>query len=117
MKAFYFAGRKDQTKVVEETDDGILQQISTIEEHISLIREPGGSYLGHVSPSSSNAESFPNAILDFCYEKTIDLPNLDWVGCDGCPTNTGKHNGIIRRMEKVLERSQRIQRGHVILEN
>ena len=90
--------------VVEETDDGILRQISTIEEHISLIREPGGSYLGHVSPSSSDAESFSNAILDFCYEKTIDLSNLDCVGCDGCPTNPAKHNGIIRRMEKELER-------------
>ena len=67
MKAIYFDGRKDQTKVVEEADDGILWQMSTIEDQITLIQKPGGSYLGHVSPLSSDAESFLNAILDFCY--------------------------------------------------
>ena len=38
---------------------------TVIEEHISLIQEPGSVYIGHTTPSSGSAKSITDSILNF----------------------------------------------------
>ncbi|GBO24241.1 hypothetical protein AVEN_212735-1, partial [Araneus ventricosus] len=40
----YFDGRKDRTLSMEDNRSKVI-----IEEHISLVKEPGSEYIGHVS--------------------------------------------------------------------
>lgn len=47
VKRLYFDGRKDRTKTYQDKRVKIV-----VEEHISLVNEPGSGYLGHVSPPS-----------------------------------------------------------------
>ncbi|MDW3615058.1 MAG: hypothetical protein QN773_11365 [Nitrososphaeraceae archaeon] len=37
----------------------------TAEEAISLIEEPGSTYIGHITPASGTAENVQNEILTF----------------------------------------------------
>lgn len=45
----YFDGRKDKT-LKQDLLNGKYYRYTTTEEHISLIREPGSIYIGHVTP-------------------------------------------------------------------
>ena len=38
------------------------------------------------------------------FSRKRDIFGLECIGCDGCPTNTGKHEGIIRLLELKLNR-------------
>lgn len=71
----------------------------TKEEHYSLIQEPGSTYIGHVSPSSSSSTDITRSIKSHLSELGIPLEKLEVIGCDGTVTNTGWKNGIIRQLE------------------
>ncbi|GBM38120.1 hypothetical protein AVEN_40990-1, partial [Araneus ventricosus] len=45
----YFDGRKDRTLSMEDNRRKVI-----IEEHISLVKEPGSKYIGHVSVNFGN---------------------------------------------------------------
>ncbi|GBN06735.1 hypothetical protein AVEN_214987-1, partial [Araneus ventricosus] len=68
----YFDGRKDRALSMEDNRRKVI-----IEEHISLVRESGSEYIGHV---------------------------CNKVGCDGTSVNTGVKGGIICNMELILNR-------------
>ena len=70
---------KDAPKSVHKT---------VIEEHYTLIHEPGSNYLGHVNPKSGLATDICDALTKFLDNKTCDLVA---VRCDGTVTNTGKY--------------------------
>lgn len=104
LQALYFDGRKDKTLAIERTENGMIHKKTQIEEHTSLIQEPGSLYLGHVSSQTSGAAHVSEAIYNYLVDKKIDLQTLSCAGCDGCPANTGKHGGIIRLLEEKLQR-------------
>lgn len=62
--ALYFDGRKDKTfKIIKK--DGKCYRTTTVEEHISLIQEPGSIYMGYVIPEVGTAKGIQTAITEF----------------------------------------------------
>ena len=90
-KSIYFDGKKDSTLQCS----GVLQE----EEHITLLEEPYSKYLGHTTPTNSKANSIFQSIVDYTFENKISLTNLLAIGCDGTGVNTGRQNGVIRKLE------------------
>ncbi|GBM69364.1 hypothetical protein AVEN_272182-1 [Araneus ventricosus] len=56
----YFDGRKDRTLSIEDNRRKVI-----IEEHISLVKEPGSEYIGHVSVNFGRAKIIGNNIYRF----------------------------------------------------
>ena len=80
IKPFYFDGRKDETKVMCEKSKGKIRQTIKREERTSLIQEPGSTYLGHVSSSSSDAKTISHDILQFLLANKLIPPiYIVWV--------------------------------------
>ena len=104
LQALYFDGRIDKTLYIETSEDGKKHRRVRQEDHLSLIQEPGSKYIGHIKPLSGKAVDIANSILEYMTEKNISLSELVCVGCDGCPTNIGKNNGVISILEKKLGR-------------
>lgn len=104
LKALYFDGRIDETLYIEKTEDGKMYRRKRQEDHLSLIQEPGSKYIGHVIPPSGKALDICNAIWEYTSQNEISLSELVCLGCDGCPTNTGKNGGVIRKLEEKLGR-------------
>ena len=84
IQAVYFDGKKDTTLIVPK-DAPKSARKSSIEDHYTLIEEPGANYLGHIKPSSGRANDIVNSIIKFLDEKYCDLVA---IGCDGTATNT-----------------------------
>ncbi|KAE8741252.1 hypothetical protein FOCC_FOCC013239 [Frankliniella occidentalis] len=82
-----FDGKTDSTRVNEKKGH-TYHQVTTAEELISLVEEPGGEHLGHHT-SGKSAQSSSASILEV-------------VGCDGTVTNTGHIGGIVMLLEKEL---------------
>ena len=79
---------------METTRDEKKRHKTQREEHSSLIQEPGISYIGHSYLFVSDAKPIANDISRFSLKKEIDFSKIDCIYCDGCPTNTGKHECI-----------------------
>ncbi|GBO31165.1 hypothetical protein AVEN_86885-1 [Araneus ventricosus] len=71
---------------------------------LSLIQEPGSTYIGQVSPSSSSSNDITQSIISRLSELSISLEKLEVVGSDGTVTNTGWKNGVIHRLENHIGR-------------
>lgn len=103
IAALYFDGRKDQTLIISEKD-GKHYKRRVLEEHISLIKEPDSKFLGYVTPASGTAKCIEEEIFNFFVNADISVNFLIAIGCDGTNVNVGKHGGIIRMLEKRLDR-------------
>lgn len=101
FEGLYFDGKKDKTLVLSEDRS---KRMIIKEEHVSLLREPGSAYIGHISPKNAKAPTIVESISEFFVSKgDFDfLANLKVVGCDGTNTNTGSNAGIIALMEKKI---------------
>ena len=55
LNAIYFDGRKDKTLTIKKKD-GRSHRKTLVEEHISLVQEPGSEFLGYTMPSSESAK-------------------------------------------------------------
>lgn len=95
----YFDGRKDRTMYMETTEDGIHRKKFKKEEHISVIGEPLGKYLGHLAIGRGLAVNISSDIID-----SFGSLNFSAMGCDGTVLNTGHEGGIIRLVEEELQR-------------
>lgn len=102
-KGIYFDGRKDNTLFQDKIGSKMYRRVKK-EEHISVIREPGGQYIGHVSPESSTGQGIAESILKYLDTNDFDLDELEAIGCDGTSTNTGWKNGVIRNIEVKIQR-------------
>lgn len=95
----YFDGRKDKTLFMEKGVSGIYRQKFKKEEHISVVAEPGGNYIGHVSLKKGDAASIANEISN---SVTNDFSA---VGCDVTVVNTGSDGGAIQFLERIFGKS------------
>lgn len=103
MKAFAFDSKKDRTLTQTRTEDGKLQPRIILETHITVLRQPSSVFLGYAKTMESSLGSdIANILLQFFREKIISIANMTAVCCDGEPKNTGKHNGVLRCLEKHL---------------
>lgn len=104
IPALYFDGRKDKTmKIVMK--GGKKYRLTSVEEHISIIKEPGSVYVGYAVPSHGTAKGLELAIFQTVTgQLKMSLEDTLAIGCDGTVTNTGKYGGVIRLLEKRLHR-------------
>ena len=88
IKGLYFDGRNDISRLRNGTNKK--------EEYITLLSEPGNKYIRHISPHKSTSIEIYSSII-----KKLDgkLKELLIVGTDGACVNTGKYNGVIRKLE------------------
>ncbi|CAH0552762.1 unnamed protein product [Brassicogethes aeneus] len=104
LVGLYFDGRKDKTLVQEKIGNRFHQK-TIVEEHISLVQEPGSSYLCHITPNSGSARDIAQSILNHLDQSNVSTEELVAVGCDGTVVNTGHKGGIIKILERKLHRS------------
>ena len=97
----YFDGRKDKTLIIKETGNK-RSRLEIVEEHITVLTEPGSKYLGHFPLSNGSASNIANGLYNFCLQKNIDISKIDLIGCDGTNTNVGWKAGAIRKFEEKL---------------
>lgn len=95
----YFDGRKDKT-LVNTKEESKYYRRTKVEEHLSLIQEPGSGYLAHVTPADGSAKSITSSITQFLSHNNISTDKLVAVGCDGTNVNTGRNGGVIRFLEE-----------------
>ena len=87
--------RRGGSKVVTTTGT-VVKQV----EHYTVLREPGGEYLTHVTPSSGKGVDIAAEMVSVVREsggKCIVL------GCDGTSVNTGIHTGSLREIQLELK--------------
>ena len=114
IRSIYFDGKKSDTLVKEcvslvktNNSPATLSRISQSrtatrkEEHYVILVQPGDRYLTHTSPNSSTAVSIADSILQVLKNYANDLVA---IGADATPTNTGANGGIIRLIEKYLNK-------------
>lgn len=94
IRVIGFDGKIDKT-----LSDGRMQA----EEHYVVLSFPGTNYVDHVSPQSGSANHVAAELITVCND-TGSVTSLEGVICDGAVVNTGKHNGIIRKLELELRR-------------
>lgn len=93
-----FDGKKDST-LVKISD--CKRTVS--EEHYTIVSFPNSAYVDHVVPKSGKAQDVSKEILSVITE-TESTDSLQAVVCDGTNNNTGRNNGIIRKLEEALKR-------------
>jgi len=68
-----------------------------------LVSFPSRSYIEHVVPGSEKADDIARKILSVIGGSKSE-PTLRALVCDGTAVNTGKYNGVIRKIELHLGR-------------
>lgn len=99
LRGLYFDGRKDKTLAFIDN-----RKRTIVEEHITLLEEPGSNYIGHLSPISGTALNILDSLTEFLDSSSISFENLEVVGCDGTNTNVGTKGGIISLLERKIKR-------------
>ena len=73
-----------------------------LEEHYTLVGEPGTYYLTHLSPENGTGRTIAEV---FMLIKDTELgEKINIVGTDGAASMTGKFNGFIRYLEELLSK-------------
>ncbi|GBL79463.1 hypothetical protein AVEN_92625-1 [Araneus ventricosus] len=98
-----FDGRKNNATSQEEIGAKIYRRIRK-EEPISLIREPGGQYVGHVTSASETGSDIAKCILKYLKDNDVDINERETIGCDGTATNMGWKNVAIRNIKVKIQR-------------
>jgi hypothetical protein len=102
IEGLYFDGRKDKTMNVVHDMDNKYHRNTSVEEHISIIAEPGSKYFSHATPSSGSSKSITEAILSSLELNDVSANNVKAIGCDGTAVNTGHNGGVIRQLEESV---------------
>ena len=63
VNGLYLDGRKDATQVLLQGSNGKLYQLVQLEEHYTLVREPGTYYLTHLSPENGTGRAIAEDFL------------------------------------------------------
>lgn len=102
FRGFFFDGRKDMTlKTVIKGKTRRIQRLK--EEHVSLVAEPGGRYIGHVSPAKGSCNAVTNEMMQFLDNEEIPQDFLA-LGSDGTNLMTGWKGGVMQAIEKRVKR-------------
>ena len=97
---FWFDGKKDDTLCVETDSEGKKKNVVKKEEHVSVISEPGGQYVTHLTPPGGKGVEIAKDLT--CFLQKFDLlESWDVIGADSTAVNTGKKTGVIATVEKI----------------
>lgn len=87
-KGIDFNGRRDNTIVQEKIGAKMYRRVRK-EEHITVTREPGGQYIGHVTPANGTGSEIARCILNYLQNNDFDINELEAIDCDDTATNRG----------------------------
>ena len=74
-----------------------------LEEHYTLVGEPGTYYLTHLSPENGTGRTIAEEV--FMSIKNTELgEKIKIVGTDGAASMTGKYNGFFRNLVELLNK-------------
>ena len=73
IEGLYFDGRKDKTMHIVRCVDKKYHRKKVVEEHVSIISEPGSLYSSQVVPYEGTSNAITQAILDYLEEKNVDI--------------------------------------------
>ena len=94
MSGLYFDGKKDNTIQSDGT--------KKLEEHITVINEPGSHFITHTIPENASGESVAASIIESLGSE--EMANIKVIGSDGTSCNNGTNKGVITRLESYLNR-------------
>lgn len=100
IQGIYFDGRHDET--IESRNGKI---VTRKEDHISFVQQPESLYIGHKTVPNGTAHAIVTAMLQLMKEKSIQIDDINIIGCDGTPVNTGCDGGAIRLFEKHWQKA------------
>ena len=66
----YFDGRKDKT-ITQEMVDGTSHRRVIVEEHVSLVLEPGSNYIGHIHLTVDIRKAYRQLLSLICRKTTL----------------------------------------------
>lgn len=75
----------------------------TIKEHFANVTFPGDRYIDHTVPEYSKSVDVTREIMSVIVE-TNSVKTVEDVICDGTNNNTGRTNGIIKKLKENLGR-------------
>lgn len=97
FKCISFDGKKEKT--LKE-----IRMAPVLEEHVTIIKEPGSEFIGYVTPTGGTGREIQQAIVDFLEREKYNMEHLVAISSDGTVVNTGYQNGAIPFMERYLQR-------------
>ena len=109
----HFDGRKDSARTMINDLNGKLHSIIIKEQHITVIIEPDGRYLGHFTldtpihpdkPAKKVAEGVYLLLQQYNFTESCLV-----LGADSTTINTGWKGGAIAHFEKMLSQKCFIQ--------
>lgn len=103
LKCISFDGKREYA-LKQVMVNGVARNIKELEEHITMIKEPGSAFIGYATPPAGDAETVLEAMAEFLENQEFSTDHLVALLCDGTPLNTGNMNGIMCRFERFLGR-------------
>ncbi|XP_073811852.1 uncharacterized protein [Musca autumnalis] len=103
--AFSFDGRKNDSLTREKINE-VYHTTMRKEPHLVVVREPHSSLIGYVNLENKGetAKAKQTELIEFFKYKNLSLENLIAVCSDGEATNTGTSGGILRLIERYVNR-------------
>ena len=96
LKSISFDGKKNQN--IDKNSKKVLQ------ENITVISEPQGTYLHHFTPKSTKGKGIGESLFDVVLEYQSQ-DSLIAIGADGTAVNTSPDVGAIRTLEVLMQKS------------
>ena len=109
LTGLYFDGRKDMTLCYETNEEGKRFPRVKKENHLTLVAEPKSEFLSSLADDHTGTDPIKGAeleaklILDFLSENGMEN-DLEILGCDSTRVNSGRTNGVMKRIENSLDR-------------
>ena len=110
VTGLYFDGRKDMTLCYETDKEGKRFPRVKKENHLTLVSEPKSEFISSLAETQiadndlKGAELEAKLILDFMSENGMG-EHLEILGCDSTRVNSGRTNGVMKRIENFLDRN------------
>lgn len=84
MNSFFFDGKSEHVlEVIRRGRHKIKKLSPDKKENITIVREPGSTFLSFVSTPTGRAEVITTHILSYLESYHIPLDKLIAIGCDG----------------------------------
>ena len=106
VKCPLFDGKTDATKVMQTDENGRYFPTTVMEEHVTLVGEPGNIILGHVAPEKKDAKTTADTIWKNL-EDNDRHSDLDVIGGDSTPFTSGHKGGVFHHLQE--------KKGHRLL--
>ena len=74
-----------------------------LEEHYTVVGEPGAYYLTHLSQENETGRTIAKEVY-MSIKKTKLADKIKIIGTDGTACMTGKFNGFIRSLEELVNK-------------